>query len=171
MGFCSCSAVMSLPAVQESQEMWVQPLGQEDPLKESKVTHSSILAWSIPWTEEPGGLWSIRLQKAGHDWSALPCTHTHIDIHTSDNSKQDGDLDYFVNELLILMKCPFTVVFHYILFILRCFFNNNIIYYYFKNYVLEPLYILKFSEYNNNKKFELEIFWEYRIHQLMDNYL
>ena len=41
-------------------------LGQEDSLKEGKETHSSILAWSIPWTEEPGGLWSIRLQKVGH---------------------------------------------------------------------------------------------------------
>jgi len=67
MGFHSCSAIMSMPAMQESQEMWVQSLGQEDSLKEGKETHSSILAWSIPWTEEPGGLWSIRLQKAGHD--------------------------------------------------------------------------------------------------------
>ena len=53
--------------MQESQEMWVQSLGQEDSLKEGEATHSSILAWSIPWTEEPGGLWSIRSQKVGHD--------------------------------------------------------------------------------------------------------
>jgi len=72
--------------------------------------------------------------------------HTYIDIHAPDNSKQDGSLDYFVNELFILVKCAFTVVFHYILFILHCFFNNSMIYYYFRNYVLEPLYILKFSE-------------------------
>ena len=170
MGFCSCSAIMSLPAMQESQEMWVQSLGQEDPLKEGKATHSSVLAWSIPWTEEPGGLWSIRLQKAGHDWSALPCTYTYIDIQAPDNSKQDGGLDYFVNKLLILMKCAFTAVF--IIYCLYCIISLiTMIYYYFKNYVLEPLYILKFSEYNNNKKFELEIFWEYRIHQLMDYYL
>ena len=40
------------------QEPWVQYLGQEDPLEEGMVTHSSILAWRIPWTEEPGGLYS-----------------------------------------------------------------------------------------------------------------
>ena len=52
-------AVKNLPAVQETQEMWVQSLGQEDPLEEGMATHSSILAWRIPQTEEPGGLWSI----------------------------------------------------------------------------------------------------------------
>ena len=40
------------------QETWVQSLGQEDPLQKEMATHSSILAWEIPWTEEPGGLWS-----------------------------------------------------------------------------------------------------------------
>ena len=48
--------VRNLPAVQEPQEMQVQSLGQEDPLEEGMATHSSILAWRIPWTEEPGGL-------------------------------------------------------------------------------------------------------------------
>ena len=47
--------------------MWVQSLGPEDPLEEGMVTHSSILAWKIPWTEEPGGLQSIELQRTGHD--------------------------------------------------------------------------------------------------------
>ena len=42
--------------MQETQEMWVRPLGWEDPLEEGMATHSSILAWRIPWTEEPGGL-------------------------------------------------------------------------------------------------------------------
>ena len=51
--------VKNLPLMQETQEMWVPPLDQEDPLEESMVTHSSILAWRIPWTEEPGGLLSI----------------------------------------------------------------------------------------------------------------
>ena len=45
--------------MQEMQEMWVQSLGQEDPLVEGMATHSSILAWRILWTEEPGGLQSI----------------------------------------------------------------------------------------------------------------
>ena len=47
--------------------MHVQSLGWEDPLEEGMATHSSVLPWRVPWTEEPGGLWSIRLQKAGHD--------------------------------------------------------------------------------------------------------
>ena len=44
--------------MQKMQEMWVRSLGQEDPLKEEMETHSSFLAWKIPWTEEPGGLYS-----------------------------------------------------------------------------------------------------------------
>ena len=46
------------------QEAWVQSLGQEDPLEEEMVTHSSIFAWEIPWTEEPGGLQFVGLQKS-----------------------------------------------------------------------------------------------------------
>ena len=47
--------------------MWVRSLGQEDPLEEGMATYSNILAWRIPWTEEPGGLWSIGSQRVGHD--------------------------------------------------------------------------------------------------------
>ena len=54
--FPSGSVVKSLPAMQDPQETWVQSLGQEDPLEEGMATHSSILDWKIPWTEEPGGL-------------------------------------------------------------------------------------------------------------------
>ena len=53
-----------LPAMQET---WVQSLGREDPLETEMATHSSILAWRILWTEEPGGLQSIGLQRVGHD--------------------------------------------------------------------------------------------------------
>ena len=49
------------------QEMWVQSLGQEDPPEEEMATHSSILAWRIPWTENPGGLQSVGLQRVRHD--------------------------------------------------------------------------------------------------------
>ena len=59
--------VKNLPSV---QEMWVQSLGWEDPLEKVMATHSSILAWTIPWTEEPGGLYSIELQRVGHDSAA-----------------------------------------------------------------------------------------------------
>ena len=47
--------------------MWVRSLGGEDPLEEGMATHSSILAWRTPWTEEPGGLESMRPQRVGHD--------------------------------------------------------------------------------------------------------
>ena len=52
------SDVKNLPAMQET---WVQPLGQEDPLGKEMATHSSILSWEIPWTEEPGRLQSMGL--------------------------------------------------------------------------------------------------------------
>ena len=53
--------------MQETQETQVQPLGQEKPLEQEMATHSSILAWKIPWTEEPGGLQSMGSQRVGHD--------------------------------------------------------------------------------------------------------
>ena len=56
--------VNNLPAVQET---WVQSLGQEDPLEKGMATHSSILAWRIPGTGEPGGLSSMGSHRVGHD--------------------------------------------------------------------------------------------------------
>ena len=61
------SAVKNLSAMQNTQEIQVLFLGQEDPLEEGVATHSSILARKITRTEEPGGLWSIGLQRVGHD--------------------------------------------------------------------------------------------------------
>ena len=60
MGFPGGSVVKNLPA---KQEMWVQSLGWEDPLEKEMATHSSILAWKIPRTDEPGRLQSIALQR------------------------------------------------------------------------------------------------------------
>ena len=51
------------------QETQVQSLGQEDPLEKEMATHSSTLAWKIPWTEGPGGLQSLGMQKVGPDWA------------------------------------------------------------------------------------------------------
>ena len=48
-------------------ETWVQSLGWEDPIEEGMATHSSILAWRIPWTEEPDEIESMGLQRVGHD--------------------------------------------------------------------------------------------------------
>ena len=60
--------------MQEMEEMWIQSLGWEDPLEEDKATYSSILAWSIPWTEEPG-----RLQSIGPERVRL--SDRHFNIH------------------------------------------------------------------------------------------
>ena len=58
--------------MQEIQEMQVQSLGQEDPLEEEVATHSSILTWKIPWTEEPGRLQSMGSQRARHNCVHMP---------------------------------------------------------------------------------------------------
>ena len=58
--------VKHLPTMRETR---VWSLGREDPLEKEMATHSSIHAWKIPWTEEPGGLWSMGSQKVGHDWA------------------------------------------------------------------------------------------------------
>ena len=77
LGFPGSSAVKNLPAVQETQEMRVQSLGQEDPLEESLATNSSVLAWEIPWTEEPGGL-SPQGHKESDTTEATLHTHAHL---------------------------------------------------------------------------------------------
>ena len=59
--------VKNLPARQETQETWVQLLGQEFPVEEVMATYSSILAWRIPWTEEPCGLQSLGSHRVRHD--------------------------------------------------------------------------------------------------------
>ena len=66
MGFRSGTVVKNMPA---RQETLVQSLGQEDPLEEGMAAHSGILAWRIPWTEEPGGPQSMGWQRVRHDWA------------------------------------------------------------------------------------------------------
>ena len=63
--------VKNLPAVHETQ---VQSLGRQDPLEKGMATHSNILAWRIPWTEEIGGLQSMGLQTVEHDWATNSTT-------------------------------------------------------------------------------------------------
>ena len=82
--------VKHLPAVQET---WVRSLGQEDPLEKEMATHSSTLAWKIPWAEKPGRLQFMGSQRVGHDWatsvhnvvlvSAVPRSDSAICIHIS----------------------------------------------------------------------------------------
>ena len=70
--------VKPLPAMQETR---VQSLGWEDPLEKEMATHSSTLAWKIPWTEEPGRLQSMGSQRVGHDWACV-CIYIYIYTHT-----------------------------------------------------------------------------------------
>ena len=77
-GFPGGSVIKNPPATAGDM---VQSLGQEDPLEEGMVTHFSILAWRIPWTEDPGQLQSIGLQGVGHDWSDLAYTHRHEGLY------------------------------------------------------------------------------------------
>ena len=69
--------------------MWVQSLDQEDPLEKGLATDSSILAWRIPWTEEPGKLWSIQWQKSRHDSRGLPSKH---------KGRKEGRSDAFLSD-------------------------------------------------------------------------
>ena len=88
--------VKCLPAMQETQ-VWC--LGWEDPLEKEMVTHSSILAWKIPWTEEPGRLQSMASQRVGHDWGT-----SQFKIHKNGTGNEDnGDL---------LQKVPCTALPH-----------------------------------------------------------
>ena len=64
--------VKNLPAIQET---WVRPLRQEDLLEKGMGTHSSILTWKIPWTEEPGRLQSMESKRVGHDWATNTLSH------------------------------------------------------------------------------------------------
>ena len=74
-------------------EIWIHSLGWEDPLGKGKATHSSILAWRIPWTEEAGGLQSMGSQKVGQDCAtntSLPCLVRQILIHCTTREVLNG---------------------------------------------------------------------------------
>ena len=73
------SVVKNSLAMPETQEMQVQSLSQEDHPEKEMATHSSILAWRIPWTKEPGGLQSMGSQRVRHDWET---EHLHNSILT-----------------------------------------------------------------------------------------
>ena len=73
------SAVIHLPM----QEIWIQFLGQEDPLEKEMEIHSSILAWESPWTEEPGRIQSMGLQRVKHDLATKQqqCSYVHLCVY------------------------------------------------------------------------------------------
>ena len=67
MGVPGSTVAKNPPERQQMQETWFPSLGREDPLEKEMATHSSILAWNIPWRGEPGGLESVGSQRVGHD--------------------------------------------------------------------------------------------------------
>ena len=81
------SQTVNLPAVQETR---VQSLGQEDSLEKGMVTHSSILAWRIPWIEESGRLQSMGSQKAGHEWATNTFIFTFLCQEWEDGMGEDN---------------------------------------------------------------------------------
>ena len=99
--------VTNLPAMQETQETWVRSLAWEDPLEKEMAIHSSILAWKITWTEEPGVLQSVGLQRVRHDW----VTHTHRHTHTHTQFKQVAS--YVICSSLMLYHKSWYIFFFY----------------------------------------------------------
>ena len=76
------------------QEMWVRSLGLDHLLEEGMATHSRILAWKIPWPEEPGGLWSIGSQRVRHSWATDRCRMC-LDICLLFGNFRDSPIDCF----------------------------------------------------------------------------
>ena len=99
-GFPGGSVVKKLAATQEPKEMQVRSLGGEDPLEEGMETHSSILAWSIPWTEEPGGLQSMGSWRVGHDWSNLAHTYERYNWDTIKSIQSIQFPDFNISRVL-----------------------------------------------------------------------
>ena len=81
MGYlCRSLVAQTVKRLHAIQNTWVPSLGQEDPLEEEMTTHSSILVWKVPWTEEPGRLQPTGLQRVRH---SLATGHTHTHTHVT----------------------------------------------------------------------------------------
>ena len=102
--------VKNLLAVRET---WVRSLGWEGPLEEGMATHSSILAWRIPWTEEPGGLQSMGSHRIRHNW-VIKRTHTHTHTHTHTRLLLAKIVGWFEHQQRWYLQCaeiPWTVTY------------------------------------------------------------
>ena len=98
--------VTNLPAMQET---WVRSLGCKIPPEKRMATHSSILAWRIAWTGEPGGLQSVGLQKVGHNWATNMYIHAYLSIYLYQPIQPVfsflGGVFFFFIAVYLLYKC------------------------------------------------------------------
>ena len=96
--------------------MQVQSLGGEDPLEQGMTTHSSILAWRIPWTEEPGGLQSMGLHRVRHNWACTQCIYNVTEI-----------VKWYLIVVLNYFSLMTNGVRHILMYLFGIFFFRNII--------------------------------------------
>ena len=94
--------VKNLPAMQKTQ---VWSLGREDPLEKGMAIHSNTLAWRISWTEEPGGLQSVGLQRVRHDW----VTNTTLCLFISRTPLYIREINFFYNRVVNILSSEFFV--------------------------------------------------------------
>ena len=92
------------------QETWVLSLGQEDALEKGIAAHSSILAWRIPWTEEPGQLQSMGSQRVRHDWMTFTSLHIVVEYPPVVFQEVQGQFDFFFFFLISIWLCWVFIV-------------------------------------------------------------
>ena len=113
--------------MQETQEVWVLSPGQVGPLEEEMTTHSSILAWKIPWTKEPGGLQSMGSQRVGQNWETEHSCSRRGKANT-ENQEKVFSKSWFASQFIlgpseVLNLCVYLHMWHkinYNSFILKC---------------------------------------------------
>ena len=118
-------------------ETWIRSLGREDPLEKGTATHSSILAWKIPWTEEPGRLQSTGSQRVRHDWATSLHFHRVFDVVSKRHHQTKIGFEFF-----FVMGVKIRVFFF--LHMDRRLFCNHFLRGVKKNTVFAPLYCLCF---------------------------
>ena len=105
-----CLVVKNLPINAGDLREWVRSLDQGDLLEEELASHSNILSWRIPWTEEPGGLQSIGLQRAGHIWSNLAQRLSGSCYYSTSYTKNKTIRPHWRNIFLLFYQVPKPII-------------------------------------------------------------
>ena len=98
-GFLGCAS-----GKESAYQMWVLSQGWEDPLEKGRATHSSIVAWRIPWTEDPGRLQSMGMQRVRHNWVTKPSSAQHKDTHVTFH-KEHCSAGFFSCDVFVRPQC------------------------------------------------------------------